>query len=174
MEHDFRDWSEQLTRFVAARLGSSHVAEEIAQEAISRFLDQQRQSGPIRRPRAWLFRTARNLCVDYVRRRLPHPIGLDALALLRDHRDDFDDESFPTRVGEVTRSSLLLDLPGALALLAPQDREVLILRYQSGLSCSELAGQQGITLENAKVRLHRARRRLRRVLESRVTKGGLV
>jgi RNA polymerase sigma-70 factor (ECF subfamily) len=51
-------------------------------------------------------------------------------------------------------------LTRALAVLSPEDREILILRELEGLSDEEAAGVAGLTEGTARTRLHRARLRL--------------
>lgn len=57
----------------------------------------------------------------------------------------------------------LADLRAALKRLNERDRELLAMRYSQDLSQAEIARKLGIPEGTAKVRLHRARDRLRRV-----------
>jgi len=59
----------------------------------------------------------------------------------------------------------------ALARLAPLHREVLILFEYEDLALAEIARIVGAEVGTVKVRLHRARRRLRRALEAHVRNG---
>lgn len=58
-----------------------------------------------------------------------------------------------------------LDAERLLARLAPRDRFVLLLLDGEGWSVREIAARLGWTAVNVKVRAHRARRRLRAILE---------
>jgi RNA polymerase sigma-70 factor, ECF subfamily len=49
----------------------------------------------------------------------------------------------------------------ALQALSAQDRLLLLLRYRDGRTQAEIAGLTGIPEGTAKVRLHRARHKLR-------------
>jgi RNA polymerase sigma-70 factor, ECF subfamily len=167
MEDSYRIWSNQLERFIMVRLGDPQLAEEIAQEAMIRLIAKQRAGEVILQPRAWLFRAARNLAVDVVRRRLPSPLGLEALAMLPDRRGEHDEGELDTRVGEVQRLEVLEWLPGLLRKLSLSDQDVLESRYALGMSCQDLAAEKRISVANVKVRLHRARRRLLRAIEQR-------
>ena len=172
MEAPYHLWSKQLERFVMSRLGDPQLAEEIAQESMVRFLMQVQAGVQVKNPRAWLFRTARNLAVDVVRRRLPSPLGLEALAHLPDSRHEGEEGELDTRVGEVARAEVLGWIPELLQGLPPTDREVLLQRYHHGLSCQDLAQLEQISVANAKVRLHRARRRLLGAIEARALDEG--
>ena len=58
-----------------------------------------------------------------------------------------------------------LDVVGGLRALAVQDREVLVLRHVAGYSHAGIAARCGISQAAARVRLHRATGRARRLLE---------
>ncbi len=53
----------------------------------------------------------------------------------------------------------------AVDTLPPMQREVLVLRDVAGMDSEEVCGMLGITAENQRVRLHRARTAVRRMLE---------
>jgi len=58
-----------------------------------------------------------------------------------------------------------IEVEGLLARLAPQERFILLLMHGQGWSASEIAERLGWTTVNVKVRAHRARKKLRRLLE---------
>lgn len=170
MKVPLQDWSRQLEKFITSRLGDAQLGEEIAQEAIARYLTQTKEGVEIRQPRAWLFRCARNLAVDVVRRRLPHPLGLEALAQLPEPSRASDDAWLRTAAGPARRQELARWLPEVLHCLPEADRRTLLRRYTLGMSFEDLAKEDGISLANAKVRVHRARRRLKILLERHVSR----
>lgn len=53
----------------------------------------------------------------------------------------------------------------AVDMLPPMQREVLVLRDLAGMDSDEVCGMLGITAENQRVRLHRARTAVRKTLE---------
>ncbi|MEO8423876.1 MAG: sigma-70 family RNA polymerase sigma factor [Actinomycetota bacterium] len=60
------------------------------------------------------------------------------------------------------------ELLGALRELSPNQRAALVLRFEEGLSISEVAHRMGIALPTVRVHLHRGRRRLRELLGDEV------
>ena len=70
IEHLFRQMAGRMTAHATRLLGSARldVAEEIAQEAMLRALQTWPYQGAPDNPPAWLFRTARNLALDLLRR----------------------------------------------------------------------------------------------------------
>ena len=58
-----------------------------------------------------------------------------------------------------------LDVERLLALLDPRDRFILLMLDGEGWSVEEIAGRMQWTRSNVKVRAHRARKKLRTLLE---------
>lgn len=172
MECEYRQWSAQLQRYLLARIGDPELAEEIVQEALFRLLCKRSQGKEIKNPRAWLFQTVRNLAVDVVRANLPMSLGLEAMATLPDPSSiPQSEEVVHTRVGEQGRQELLELIPDVMSKLSQEDRETLNARYRYGVSCRKMAALAGISLGNAKVRLYRARKRVKSVLENQLEGG---
>ena len=67
--------------------------------------------------------------------------------------------------GRVPDPSVALEVERLLRTLPPRDRFILLLLDGEGWSVAEIAEKVGWTQVNVKVRAHRARRRLRRLLE---------
>ena len=112
---------------------------------------------------AWLARISFNACYDELRRQKRRPEGSlgepteEEAALLRERvRGHGDAES------EAISRDLAAKL---LARLAPEDRLVLVMLDVEGLTVAEIAALTGWTGSKVKVRAHRARAHLRRVLE---------
>jgi len=62
-------------------------------------------------------------------------------------------------------------LEDALKKLNENDREILLLFYQQDLSYDEIANILNISLENVKVRIFRAKEKLRKLLYKEVNNG---
>ncbi len=159
--------------FLLGRLGDPDLARDLAQEAYARLLRVQRSGVPLRDPRAWVFRAARNLAVDEIRRKLPCPLGLDALGLIaeRQAREEGSEPLWRLGAREVARGELLELLPTALGRLPAQYRRLLDAHYVEGLGCEAVAEREALTPQNVKVKLFRARNRLRALLEAQLHRG---
>jgi RNA polymerase sigma-70 factor (ECF subfamily) len=115
---------------------------------------------------AWLARISFNACYDELRRQKRRPesalseVTDEEAARLREHlgaeRPSGDAES-----AAVSRD-LALKL---LSRLSPEDRLVLVMLDVEGLTVAEIAGLMGWSASKVKVRAHRARAHLRRVLK---------
>jgi RNA polymerase sigma-70 factor (ECF subfamily) len=102
---------------------------------------------------AWLYRIARNEAFQHQRKeRWLAPLGIG-------QRSEQDVEAAAFQAERHGR------LHAGLAQLAPNDREVLTLRFFEGLSSAETAEVLGCSVDNVYLRLHRALARLRQQLE---------
>lgn len=125
--------------------------EDVAQETFLtawRKLHTYRAEAPFEH---WLTRVCLNTC--YARFR-----GKSAKVLLEDELD-MDLASAPAD------PTLELDVKRLLSTLAPSDRFILMMMYGEGWSVAEIAQNLGWSKSNVKVRMFRARRKLRRILE---------
>ena len=139
----------------ASRILPRSDAEEAAQEALVRAWlrrDSCRSPGA---PLPWLLEITRNEArrlIGRQARRATHeliaPAELEA---------DCEDR-------QLAETPLRLSVEQALDALADGDRWLLELRYAEDLTQSEVAQRLGVPVGTVKVRLHRARRRLRGLL----------
>ena len=142
--------------------------EEIVQEsftkayfALSDFSNQQEAGFA-----SWLARIAFNSCYDELRRMKRRPestmsnVSEEETAWLREQARAEGKEN------EVESAAVSRDLAGKLlSRLSPEDRLVLIMMDVEGLSVSEVAKLNKWSISKVKVRAHRARAHLRRVLK---------
>ena len=168
-ELDLAEWSQQLQAYLMPRVGRKDMAVELAQEAVSRLLRVIDGGQAVEHPRGWLFRVARNLAVDEVRKRLPHSVGMEWHARAVDPASVAEEETLVAVANnEVPRSELLRMMPDAMQSLPLRDRAYLNSYYHEGEDFECLAEREGTSVSTVKGRLFRARRRLREVLVQQV------
>lgn len=152
VEATYRD-----TYTLAIRLtGDEEDARDVTQEA---YLKAHRGLAGFRgdaRFSTWMYRITANCAATYVQRRSRHRHDqlLDDATVV-ETRFDSDPEQY-TNV-----TDLRSRLDAAIADLPPKLRSVVVLRDIYELPHEEIAQELGITVTAAKVRLHRARHRLR-------------
>lgn len=73
----FAENRDSLVRYLRHHLSDFAVAEDIAQESFIRFFQARSQGEDVTQPRAWLFRVAHNLLVDYGRKKKPELLDAD-------------------------------------------------------------------------------------------------
>ena len=146
---------DDLTRFVQRRvhpLAAEDVVADVYLTAWRRLGDVPAEPGAAR---AWLFTVARHALSNRVRGdRRQQAVAVRVAG-----------QPAPAGTGEDDAVAARLDLAAAWDRLAERDREVLALTAWDGLTPAEAAGVLGISATAFRVRLVRARRRLRRHLD---------
>jgi RNA polymerase sigma-70 factor (ECF subfamily) len=152
--------------YLIRRVGERAVAEDLTATTFERALEVVR-TGTFRNDSfgGWLYRVAGNALVDHARRSRRYvPAGMRA--------GDLDDDGNATaaacddRALEGFTAAIERDaLARAIAQLPAGHRRVVVLRYVDGLEHDELAAVLGCTRSTAAVRLHRALRALRSLLD---------
>jgi RNA polymerase sigma-70 factor (ECF subfamily) len=134
-------------RFLSRSIGLREAA-DLTQDVFLRISKSPVPAGGDPGRRAWVFRIARNVAIDYVRRTQRQP----EQGLLEDV------------AGAPDRQDVAAAVHQALATLADLDRDVFLLRETGGLSYSEIAETCDLSPDAVRSRIHRARLELRAVL----------
>jgi len=159
---------DRLWRLAFRLTGRRPEAEDLFQELLIKAFGMLDDLVGIEEPGSWLSRVMYNLFIDeqrrFARRRM-HVVeegflpgeGLDALA----GPDD------PVRDNE--RLERLRQLDSALAELSDEHRIIVLLHDTEGYKLNEIQELMGIPVGTVKSRLHRARARLREILDENGT-----
>jgi RNA polymerase sigma-70 factor, ECF subfamily len=144
----------QVYRYALARLGNVHDAEDVAEEIFLKMLNglpnYQWRKVPFA---AWLMRIAHNEVVSFTRRNGRRAHDTELPEEMVDRRDNDPAE-------QTERVMALEDLRKAVALLPEAQREVIILRFASGLSVADTAKALRKQENNVKVLQHKGMQRL--------------
>jgi len=136
-------------------------AEEIAQDV---FIKAYRSLADFRgdaKFSTWLFTIVRTSCLTFLRKKRPDIRSLD------------DDHVFAAadtidgglRANQIEQKSRTAMVNAAIRLLSPDDAKVITLFYKAEQSLEEIGLIMGIDPNTAKVKLHRARQRLKEKME---------
>jgi RNA polymerase sigma-70 factor (ECF subfamily) len=142
------------------------LAEDLAQEAFLRAFQRLGTYDPERKFSSWFFQVLRNITIDHLRVKRLDMSSLDQLTA-----DGYEGAasdrgaSSPEMQAEHGELARALDL--ALSSVRPEYREVVVLRYQEGLTHPEIAELLGVPVGTVKSYLHRARKELAAILSSR-------
>ena len=152
--------ADSLKAYATRLLGDGVAAEDVSQDsflALYRHLNQV----PTAAFRPWLFRVARNLCLDQLRRRK------FKLSLFRDLAKD-DEQPFtptdlravqPDEVAESNEANSAIEK--AIGELPLKFREAFLLCEVEGLSYEDAAAVMGCPVKTVSTRLFRARQRFK-------------
>jgi len=162
-----------IERYIRTLIRNSHDVEDLTQDVFLRAACALGRMGPDLHVRAWLYRIARNRCLDFLRRqRVLHFFSLEAPGqrflpgqttlcelsweeMLPDDREESDPEHV------VLARDALVRTKEALDELPPRAREIIELRVFQSRSCAEIAQVVGGTEGAVKSVLSRARRKVR-------------
>ena len=149
----------QVYRYTLARLGNVHDAEDVTEEIFLKMYTGLPGYEWRRVPfAAWLMRIARNEVVSFTRRNGRRAHDTELPEEIIDHHINNDP-------AETTEKQLALeDLRKAVALLPEAQREVIILRFASGLSIADTAKALGKQENNVKVLQHKGMQRLQTLM----------
>ena len=140
------------------------LAEDLAQEGFLRVFQRLGSYDPERKFSSWFFQVLRNLTIDYLRiNRIPTS-SLDELSEEGHAGSAVVDRASASPEVQAGRSELAGAMGRALARLRPEYRDVVVLRYQEGLTQPEVAEALGIPSGTVKTYLHRARKELAEIL----------
>jgi RNA polymerase sigma factor (sigma-70 family) len=138
-------------------LGNYHVAEEAAQDTFVKAfksIDSFRFDSKFA---TWLYRICFNTCVNYKKGKdFAHTELTNSIALIADN-------SFTPNVVENTDRKKYLDI--AIGSLDTVDAAVVSLFYIDETATNDIANIVGISEGNVRIRLHRARKKLKEELE---------
>jgi RNA polymerase sigma-70 factor (ECF subfamily) len=161
VEELLRRYERPIYRFGLRMCGNEDAAREVLQEtllAAFRHLPEFRGDAALS---TWLYQIARSFCIK--ERRRDHPT--EPLA-------DTLEASEPAPDARTQARELGAALAAAINALAPDHREVIVLRDVEGLSAEEAARVVGVEVGALKSRLHRARLELRGHLVAVLGEGG--
>jgi RNA polymerase sigma-70 factor, ECF subfamily len=145
-----------IYRYALRLLGDPDLARECMSETFSRFLQAlQRGVGPSEYLQAYLYRIAHNWITDYYRSKTPPSLPLD-LEMRSDPAKD------PHQV--VADEMEIQQVRSALALLTPDQRQVIALKYLEEWENEEIARAMQKPVGAVKSLHHRAIESLRRML----------
>jgi RNA polymerase sigma-70 factor (ECF subfamily) len=137
-------------------VGDRQEAEDVAQEAYLRVFRGLAGFRGDAQFETWLYRIVSNAAMSHLRKRR----RFAELVL-----DSSEESGEPPSSIQVAEEAVDRDaLTNALESLPPSLRVVVILKDVYGLSCREIGDQIGVSEGAVKVRLHRARRRLKEML----------
>jgi RNA polymerase sigma factor (sigma-70 family) len=140
----------ELHAYLTDRLRDRELANDLAQETFLRFAEQG-GNGVIVEDRSYLYRTARNLAIDHIRRTHRHRTDVTAHADLADIAADLPGAE------EVVAGRERLDrLRAAIEALPERTRQVFVLHRIEELTYAEVATRLGISESSVQKHLARA------------------
>jgi RNA polymerase sigma-70 factor (ECF subfamily) len=134
------------------------ASEDICQEAFIRFYNRGLIFPTIDEAKYWLIRVTKNLSINYVKRKGREQVAVDKI------------KKQPLKVMKNGEDELILQettylVREAIQKLPEKLRAVLVLKEYSDLNYKEIARVLNISESNVKVRVHRAKQQLEKLLD---------
>jgi RNA polymerase sigma-70 factor (ECF subfamily) len=154
-----RELRAPLLRYLTRQVGDAAVAEDLCQETFIRIERGLADFEGRASLKTWAFAIANRVVVDYLRRGAQGVkfVAIDEAADMADTTASVDEQMAIDEMNSCVREFI--------DTLPPDYRSALILHDLEGMSVAETADITQCSLATAKIRIHRARRRLKAVLD---------
>jgi RNA polymerase sigma-70 factor (ECF subfamily) len=161
----YDEYYDPVRKFILTYVRDEWVADDLIQDT---FLRVQKNLDSVRDPEkisSWVFRIAYNLCHDHFRQSKRSSLNN---RLIQAEIPTFKEAMVQKELEQNQMGQCVQD---KLDLLPTDYRTVLILSDTMGLSQKEIAEILSISVSNVKVRIHRARNKMRAILEEHCSFG---
>ncbi len=165
----YNRYVKQIYWFAYRMLNNKERAEDVTQEVFIRLYRKAGHYKPVGKFSSWLYRLARNTVLNYIR---DHQSAHSEISLsenpdnaevsrsienvLKDNSQD------PSRVAATHEQQELVEI--GLSQLKSEERQMIVLCVINGLPRKQVAEILGISENNVKIQLHRARLRLAKII----------
>jgi RNA polymerase sigma-70 factor (ECF subfamily) len=146
-------YQHRLLRYLTYLSGNRELAEDLFQETWIRVLERGHQYDGRHEFSTWLYAVARNLTLDYLRKK--RPLSLDGLMEDEEHAPLEPADTRPMAWEVMQQQEQAERVNAALVGIPVEYRETVMLRFQEGLALDEIAAVTGAPLGTVKSRLYR-------------------
>ena len=153
----YRQYKDQLYRYFLRQCGSRAQSEELYQDVWLRVINARESYQPKAKFSTWLYRIAHNVLVDYWRK---PQLEMDELEV-----DDIPQQAVNEPTLILGGQEKIQAYRAQLQALPEEQREVFILKEETGLSLAEIAQTTGDSFETVKSRLRYAVKKLKQALD---------
>ena len=156
-------YQHRLLRYLVYLSGNRDLAEDLFQETWIRVLERGHQYDGQHEFSTWLYAVARNLTIDYLRKK--NPVSLDGLMDDEDRAPVEPADERPMAWELMAQREQSEHIGAALVSLPAEYREAVVLRFQEGLALGEISEVTRAPLGTVKSRLYRGLNMLMKKLE---------
>jgi RNA polymerase sigma-70 factor (ECF subfamily) len=156
--------------FIYRLVQDRQLAEDLVQETFLRVYNNRLSWKPKSKFTSWLYRIARNLCIDEKRRYWNRLVSMNSQFsdAQEESRESFLDRVEDSKSDARENCAREVDenmIRKAINELSEEQREVILLNKYQGLTYIEIADVLGVSPESVKQRAYRAHLKLRELLE---------
>ena len=145
-------WFDQLESpllHYAYRILRNDDAQDVVQEAFIRFF---RETEEVSHPKAWLYKTTRNLSIDTLRKRARrvHQTKEQQLDFLSEVESECKDDP----VQELEKQEKVRRVRHSLNLLPKESQKLITMKFDQKMSYKQIADETGLSVSNVGYKLH--------------------
>lgn len=150
-------YGDAIFRFCVLKVSNRELAQDLAQEVFMKYWQTLRKGEKLQNERAYLYTLARNLVIDWYRKKKE-----SSLDVLTEAGIEFQGDTSKS----ITDSAEAREAFEVIGQLEEGDREVLTLRFVEGFSPKEIADVTGESANTISVRIHRALKKVQELLHT--------
>jgi len=156
----YDDYYAYVKQIIMAQVNNEYVADDLIQETFLRAFRTFDSLKDVEKIKPWLRKIARNICLDHFRQGMRHKRQQAIL------KKETETQLFLTPMDkEMEKQQMSACVQQQLVHLSKSYRNIIWLYDAMGLTQKEIAETLHISRENVKVRLHRARTKLKTILQ---------
>jgi RNA polymerase sigma-70 factor (ECF subfamily) len=153
---------QRVRKFILASVKNESVADDLIQETFIRIQENLEKVRDPEKISSWIFQIAHRLCQDHFRTLKKSSTQEE----IHDGLANLEETPLQKKLEQGEMSQCVQD---KLSLLPESQRSIIIFSDIMEFSHQEIADILGLTAENVKVRLHRARKKFKAILEKECT-----
>jgi RNA polymerase sigma factor (sigma-70 family) len=166
----FTGYNEQLVSFLRKRLANPEDAEDITQEVFYQLSRMEDMAKPIEQIAAWLFRVAKNMLINWQKKKRDIPFSFLVGANKEDDEDvnnflDILSAEETTPETEMLRSFVWKEIEKNIDALPSPERDIFIQTEFLGVPVKEISKETGVPVTTLLSRKHYAVKHLRKRLK---------
>lgn len=140
-------YANDIFRFCTVKVTNRELAQDLTQEVFMRYWQTIREGEKMKNERAYLYTLARNLIIDWYRKKKE-----SSLDVLTEQGIDFGNDDHR----KIEQSAQMNEVLRVINELDEDSREALILRFVEGFTPKEIAAMSGESANAVSVRINRA------------------
>ena len=163
-------YEDKIFNYIYYLVKQKQEAEDLAQTTFVKAFFALRQYNHAYEFSTWIYSIARNVCLDYFRKRKKEEADVSLHIVVGDDGDTemgelMEEDHSPDPLKTVLNDELREKIEKAIASLPLKLREIVVLRHLEDCSYEEIAQIMNLPVGTVKSYLHRARKKLKEWLE---------
>lgn len=154
-EEIYRDFHSMVYGYILSKLNDVHTAEDLASDSFIKIYEKLDSFDETKASLStWIYTITRNTLTDYFRTR----------KVFAEIPETIEDEA--SVEDELCNAEVLETLANALETLDERERDIIILRYYSGKTLTEISSNMGISYAYVKVLQNKAFEKIKNLLKN--------